>query len=382
MATSLIKQSLKALGTLSCLMLCLIASAETLTLPPGLFSEDLLAVQHNTITPGAWTLRAGGAAAGSNNVAVLWDVNRTTIPAQTVTAQDVWARGGYGSWSSLSNGNWILATGTGNQQTYSGNHDAGQLWIDIHAKSRQLGDYAPQAEQRVVTACWYGVGHAWSAHYRGQSISGSIMGRYLVANNFLSRSITGQVEGEDFSGIVRTFESDTPTSALRGRGWSLDLRATTALGEHWQASAAIENLLGEMRWNGIPTYERFVTSPGVFTDADGFVHDFGGASGMNWREDLTLQLTPTYQLALTSSTYPNLLFGVIGNGRDGASPSLGMAWPRKSGWLPYFRLYPNETRLELGIIGRGWLFSIAGDDWLINAPERANLNISAPVLTF
>jgi len=382
MATSSFRHALTILLVLSCILLCWPALAETLTLPPGLFSEELLAVQHNTTVPGVWSIRAGGAAGGGNNIAVLWDVTKATIPSHTVTAEDAWAHGGYGTWTSLSNGAWILACGNGNQQTYFGNHDAGQLWVDIHAKARQLGDYQPQAEQRVVTATWYGVGHNWTAQYHGQRVAGSLLVRYLVANDFLSRSISGEVAGEDFAGTVRTFNTNTRTSALLGNGWSLDLRASTALGEHWQATAAVENLLGQITWKGIPVYERFITSPGVFTDADGFVHDFGGAEGMNWHADLTLQLTPVYQLAINSTTYPNLLLGVTGTGRDGASPSFGMAWPRKSGWLPYFRLYPDETRLELGIIGRGWLVSIAGDDWLINAPQRANLNISAPVFTF
>lgn len=128
--------------------------------------------------------------------------------------------------------------------------------------------------------------------------------------------------------------------------------------------------------------DSYITSPGIFTDREGFLRDYGGITGARWTQDMKASLNPYYRLEVISAGRPNVLLSLIRQTGVRSSVGLGLAWPQRRHWLPYARFYPAYKRTEIGAVGRGWQIRMAGDDWLFASPRNAEVGLSAAPIKF
>ena len=358
------------------------AASRSVSLPTLFDANDVLQARLTARGAGGLRLQVGRAVSGMNNVASLWRITKDNQPARHFDDTSAYAILQDVGWVRATDERWWIGFGRGKRDAYQGNADAGQLWIDLHAAGQTRPAYAPVAGNVKIEASWYGVGRTFPFRIGQARGTGSVLLRGLAADDYLARSLVGQVEGEMFSGMVKIVSADTGTGLVRGRGWSLDTQAEVRLGKRWLAQGTVEGLLGRLTWHGLAVEDSYVVSPRVFTDPEGFLHDYGGISGAAWSEDMRLRLNPYYRLDLICSSRPNTLLGVAFQAGTRTAGSAGLAWPQSKRWLPYLRCYPTQNRLEVGAVGSGWQVRISGDDWLPVSPKHAEIALSASALSF
>jgi len=348
------------------------SSAESIRLP-GLFAaDDVLAdmLQDATLPT---ELRLAATASGESNVGSLWSLTDSGQSPRRFTGSQGKADLQMGGWISLRSHDWLICYGQGMRERYSGNHDAAQLWIDLHADGQTQPRYAPIVNSDRIALSWYGIGRR--AHFHAGTVSGQgdLIVRALAAEDLLQRALIGDVAGDVFSGALKIRDAD---AGVTGRGWSVDTRLSLSLNKRWRARVTAEGLLGEITWTNLPVEDSYLTSPGVFTDVDGFLHQIGGVSGAAWRENVTLNIVPSYRVELLADTRPAFLCGASNQRGEPIKPMLGIAWlptPRQALCL---RLYPVEEAIEIGVFGPGWQLRIAGDEWIAGNPSDLNVTLA------
>lgn len=350
--------------------------AAEIVLPPTFITQDLMFDRCVSGPTSSIRVETGGCVGAFNNVQSLWTVSSKELSPRSVDTNSPYARLRFGQWACLSSGNWFVGVGSGFRDYYDGNHDAGQLWIDLHTTSRSQADYYPSANDLHVATSWYGVGRRFGFRARGAEADCLVFARSIEATDFLARSLDGSVSGDNFMGNVRIVSS-RHNGRVYGQGWALDARTSIKVGERWEGLIAVEGLLGEMKWSRVPVEDMFVVSPRVFTDPQGFYHDTGGISGVASKRDVRLGVGRSCRVdVLRKGRQVDLLAGYLWEEGYAAVPSVGAALKRGRWWTPYARVYPTETRCEVGAVSRGWLLSISGDDWLLSAPRNATISLS------
>jgi len=331
------------------------------------------------------SVETGGCVGAFNNVQSLWTVSNRKLSPREVGSDQPYARLRFGQWIRMSSRDWFVGVGSGFRDDYDGNHDAGQLWIDLHTPYRSQTDYYPSANDLHIATSWYGVGRRFGFHARGVEADCQVFARSVKANDFLARSLDGLVQGDKFQGNVRII-SATDRGRIYGNGWAVDARTVVRVGERWEGLIAVEGLLGEMKWRGLSYQDAFILSPRVFTDPQGFYHDTGGISGVARKKNLRVDVGRSCRVDLVcKGRRVDLLGGVLWDQGYDAVPSVGAALNRASDasryptWrsiTPFVRIHPTQMRCELGAVGRGWLLSFSGDDWLFADPRNAAINLS------
>jgi len=318
-----------------------------------------------------------GACVGAfNNIQSIWTVSNRRVAPRPIDTSEPFARLKFGQWMQMSSGDWFVGVGSGFRDTYDGNHDAGQLWIDLHTTTRSQADYAPSANDLHVATRWYGIGRNFGFRAREMTGECSVFARSIEANDFLARSIDGDVSGDSFQGNVRIVSASHGRQIL-GHGWSLDARTTLKVGEQWEGLIAVEGLLGEMRWDNVAVEDMFVLSPRVFSDPQGFYHDTGGISGVAAKRDVRLDVARSCRFdAVRRGKRIDLMAGYVWEQGFTAVPSVGAAIKRGKWWTPYARVYPTESRCEVGAVAHSWMLSVSGDDWILAAPKSATISLS------
>ena len=271
---------------------------------------------------------------------------------------------------------WWVECGIGSRERYDGNPDAGQLWIDLHADGETQSSYAPEVSNSRVGASWIGVGRTFPLRLGQAHGTGSLMFRRLSADDLRMRYLTGSVEGEDFTGIMRTIDSD----GRQGEGWSLDVQSRLALGNRWLGQFTAEGLLGKISWQDAYVEDSYIVSPRVFEDPEGFLHDYYSVSGTIHYEDRSYSINPYYSLDLVRKGKPDLLLGMNWQRGIGTLPSCGAAWRQSAPWLPYMRYYPTQGRLQVGVVGQGWQFRVSADS--LTSPKQVEIGLSGTSLRF
>ena len=348
---------------------CAPTAAESLRLPAFFIGDDVLALTLRD-AHGPVELSVAATASGESNVGPLESLTDEGQPPRAFTGTDGKADLQMGGIIAVRARDWLVCYGEGMREGYAGNHDAAQLWIDLHAAGQTQPYYAPVVNTDRIEASWYGVGRRFRV--RSGTVTGraDLIVRALATDDFRQRALVGEVEGDVFSGMLK-MRSAGPQ--VEGRGWSVDSRLFLALDARWRALVTAEGLLGEIAWEDLRVNDSYLTSPGVFTDVDGFLHQVGGASGAAWHEDLTLRIAPLYRVELLAATHPAFLCGASYQQGKMIKPMLGLAWLRSSQAL-YLRLYPMEKQVEIGAAGDGWQLRVASDDWLRG--DSSNLSVT------
>lgn len=356
-------------------LLVLLASsvtAATVRLPSAFDESDFLRLRLTPPRSGI-SMDVGAVASGANNIGSLWEITDDEQPPHDFSGSSAYAVLQTTQWMRASRDDWWIVYGRGRRDTYEGNSDAAQLWIDLHSDSRSLDSYAPEMFGTSISATWYGVGRTIPIRVGSARGTADVFVRNITADEYIFRSVVGQVEGEDYTGITRAVTSNTSSGDVEGRGWSLDVRASFALGRNWHGQFTAESLMGKVSWEGLSVEDSYITSPGVFQDADGFLHDTGGITGMGWRDDRSATTQPKYRIDLMRTGRTDTLLGVAWEPGLPATVCAGAAWPQRGSWLPYCRFYLPQERLEIGALGRGWYLRVSGDDWIFASPQHAEI---------
>lgn len=357
-----------------------LAIGDQILLPPVFPRDDALRMLIQQTGSGPNALEVGTVAVGSNNLVPLRSVTDYGIDSRLIGG-DVSANLEYGYWLRTSKDGWIASIGNGYRDSYSGNRDAGQLYIDMLSDDRRMERYYPSAGQCRMWANWYGMGRR--IEYRKKSVAGEVelYVRYIEADDYLARSANGVLqEDNDFRGFIRVVSSEYNGDRVKGSGWAIDMRTRGTIGDRITYSAAMEGLAGQIKWHGLHVDDAYVMSPDVFVDPDGFYRDIGGISGTTWRENKTLKpLKHGSAEFVYTNNGPSLLYGFEWVESYGFSSHFGLALrPRKS-WLVYTRWYPDDGMLECGALGSGWSLGIKSDELSPNSAKSVSIyaNISA-----
>ncbi|MDI6828547.1 MAG: hypothetical protein QME62_08705 [Armatimonadota bacterium] len=356
----------------------------SISLPAYHDVNDILRLRFKDSHVNGADVLVGAMASGTNNIGSLWDVGKENQPSRVFSNSSAYVTISTTNWVRITSHDWWVGFGRGKLEDYRGNGDAAQLWIDLNSGVNTKQAYAPSAHSTRIVSEWFGVGRYVS--FKAGNIHGTaeISFRSLTADEYLERSLVGNVQGEDFEGMMRIVSANSSSGSIKGKGWSLDASAVFTIGGGWDAMFSVEGIIGGIRWRGLFVDDGWIISPRVFTDRDGFLHDCGGISGMSWREDAIFRISPHWRVDLIRSCrcHPNLMIGAVGRSANSALPYVGAAWPQKKRWMPYFRCYPTQNRMELGTVSRGWYIRISGDDWIFSSPRHAEIAVSASALSF
>ena len=357
------------------------AASPSVSLPSLSDSDDLLQTRlarsaRNT------RLEFAASVSGINNVGSLWDISEKDQPAGRFRDDSAYAVLQMAERVRVIHRGWWIEYGEGRRQAYDGNADAAQLWIDLHADGQTQPAYAPVVKGTRIDVSWWGVGRTFPVRAGNIRGTGSVLLRRITSDDYLSRSLVGQVQGEEFSGMMKVIAANSPTGRVGGEGWAMDVQGTFALGAHWQGQIVAEGLLGKITWRGLAVQDSYILSPRVFADPEGFLRECGGMSGAKWYEELNASINPYYRMDLICTERPHILLGLAYQAGTGSVPSIGLAWPQSKAWLPYLRYYGTQNRLEIGAVGRGWQFRVSGDDWIAASPKHAEVALTASALRF
>lgn len=337
------------------------APAEAITLPRFFEPEDTLrscCLPKSAAATQAWF---GAAGLGSNNLRPLREITSDSPGSRHFARREAFAVLERRRWLRIRAGEWLAGAGRGIIDTYSGNNNAGQLWLDLHSLAeRTRASYSPEADQQSAVVSWAGVGRVFALKTGRISGHAEVWLRYLTAEDYLSRAIEGNLEtvpAESFSGMIRI----TDAAGQRHSGYSVDFRATADLGNDWVTAFSAEGLLGRIDFDGIYVQDAFFTSARVFEDRNGFLRDYGGITGAAWRENTSMRIDPVYRADVVRKGKPHVFAGFEDRQRARREISVGAAFPQSGGWMPYARLILQNHRLEVGATGTGWSLRFAAD---------------------
>ena len=356
--------------------------AISLILPTTSDPNDLLQYCISPTEPPELQLQAYARGITTSNIGPMSELGGGDMPARTFGDARAYATAQYTGSLKISYRRWWVGYGQGQRWSYDGNSDAAQLWIDLHADGQTQPSYAPQASDATIATNWYALGHDFPLH------AGSIEGladlclRRISVPKFRARSVVGEMQGEEFTAMMRTVTWDTRDHGkVPGVGWSLDGQMKLKY-EKWLGQMTVEGLLGEVSWHGLKIEEANIVSPRTFTDPEGFLHDMGGITGAYWYEDRSIRLNPLYRMDLVHQGRPNVLLGCIWQSGTEAAPNFGIGWSQPKKWMPYSRYYPVQGRLEIGAVGLGWeARASAGRPFTLN-PQHMEFGLSASALRF
>jgi len=350
--------------------------AASFHLPDAVPSPTLAALADYRHSYSGVVLDLGCSADGRSNIDSLWHLTDYGRPTRTFDRGSAYARIDVAQWWRLRAGEWWVGFGSGWIDSYGGNADAAQLWIDLHAAGRSTDSYFPQAHMRKMSVQWYGIGRSFPMD------SGDVRGRFelavrrLVSNSYSELAAAGGVFGETFSGAVTRMQADTPHGRSLGHGWCVDAAAEFE-NRSWRARLQAEGLAGRMSWQDLAVDAGYLSSPGVFVDSEGFLRDVaGGFAGISSRRSLSGPIDPLVRFHLAQTCRPGLFITVAFRRGETPTTGLGAAWRDRRGREVFFCSYPAARVGELGVGFSRFRCRILSNTWLLRDPRVASVGLS------
>ncbi len=318
----------------------------------------------------------------TNKIVSLRDISRKRQPRMRFSGDDASALLETRESVRIEARGWWVGCGQGEIESYDGNEDAAQLWLDLRSKTTQ-GRYMPQARRNLVSASWLGVGRRFPVRMGGVRSDLMLIFRSITADDYWAGVATGDYENDVFTGMLKTVVSESWKFRCPGEGWSLDAEAHVDLGRRGRARVAAEGLMGRVTWDAMTFEDRYIQSPTVFTDPEGYLRDTGGISGVWSRQRLSLRINPRYQLDIAVPGTPDLLLGITAQKGNTSTPYLGGAWKyRRDSGLVYLKYYPSQQRYEAGALGRGWHARLSSDSLSVSSAKSAEASVSVSLSAF
>ncbi len=317
----------------------------------------------------------GGAVAASNNLDSLWQVTDYGRSACLFRGDIAFAQITTSRWSYVRTRNWWLGVGRGWIDSYTGNQDAAQLWLDLHSRVAAKANYLPSARFRRMSLEWVGFGKSFPLRLGGRHGIIDIGVRHLQSEGYEELALEGWISGDQFAGPVSRLYSDSARGSV-GRGWCVDaaaeLRANT-----WRARVQVEGLLGRISWDSLTLDSGYLSSPRVFTDAEGFLRDAGGGfTGVTSRRNLAGPINPKVRLSLAGASGRAPLLSATFRKGDKPSISLGVMHSCADGRFRYVSYYPATKMGEVAFANSRLKLRLCSDSWLFQNPKHALAELS------
>ncbi|HEX2951349.1 MAG TPA: hypothetical protein VHV83_17530 [Armatimonadota bacterium] len=359
---------------------CFPVQATSLTLPPTLPSQNPCIIDFPFSDINApYSIDFGASGGGNTNIGPIFDITEDHQAPHSFSDHSAFATLDTGYWSCFRSGRWFIIAGSGNRQQYQGNRDAGQIWIDTHSDTSLAGNKSPQLAMYDLQMKWYGIGYQMP--YRHQNIHGTtwVMARYLDPQELLMGTAIGDVDGSDYTGMVRLLSTKERPQAS-GRGWALDAGFSSQIGRDLRCSISAEGLLGEITWKNISVSDLYVSSPRVFEDPNGFFHDYFDAEGAQWREDLHCTITPVVTTMVGYGQKPMISTGIRYQNKK-AIPIFGAAMPWPGHGTSFIDIQPTYSSCEIGYSGKHGAISLLFNG-LPQTAKNASIQLRFNTLSF
>ena len=353
---------------LQCFICCRLL-ADSVTLPPATLDyPQIIAV--DGVVFGA----TGNA--GSNFIS-LPSYDAQDQPPSLLQEDKADARWAAGAWLQATEGRWSLTAGRGQREWYRGNQDAGQLWLDLHSDVPLSRSYAPEALVTRLQTDWVGVSYTAPASVGQVEGQLSLQVRLLQPRDLQMGEAIGTVSNNDvYTGMLKIISARSTEGAS---GWAIDTGANATLAPRLRASVMVEGIAGEINWRKVEVSDTYVVSPGVFTDADGFLHDFWIASGMRWSRQFTLKIDPIVTATLNYQNDPEI--SVIFRHEQGQNNvTLFITRPGKINTT--VGISPQYGNCSVGFTGNDGGVVVSFDEWPGDHPRNLKLNLYMRLLKF
>jgi hypothetical protein len=319
----------------------------------------------------------GAAAYGNMNLDSLWTYNNMHQPAMQFSAPRACAQLADGAWVQVTRRRWQFSAGAGLRDEYQGNQDAGQLWLDLHTDNPVLRNYAPVISASQCNVSWLGLGYRLPFSSGSVQGSGMLRARYLQAYDLLLGSATGQVSGTNYTGMAGIISS---AGEAPGNGWAMDIQTKFDIGSRWSGECDVDGLCGQLSWKRVYVDDTYLVSPSIYTDPNGFLHNFWEATGEEWQRSLTVNITPTIVSQLTYHGHPDLAT-MLYTDANGTTPTFIIGWRWPHAWNTLCGYAPTVHCYLLGIDSPCCGVDVSVDD-LGASTQQLSVSVHTRVLAF
>lgn len=319
---------------------------------------------------------AGSALRGENNIDSVWDVTDYSKPPRLFKGKSGFAVITGAGWLQVDVGGWKFGAGTGWVDSYAGNADAAQLWIDLHSGYSLKTVYLPRAQYRKISVQWLGLGRRFPVRVGSTLVDVEVDLRQLISNSFEELAVDGFVSGDEFAGSAARLYSDSDLGRSFGHGWCIDAAATLETAK-WRTKLCVEGILGRLSWDGLVLDKGYISSPRVFTDADGFLRYIGGDfTGVTSVRSLSGYINPQVKVSFAGRSGTAPVFSASFRRGDKPKLGVGIGWRRTEDCAGYVRYYPCSKVGELGVCTSVLRLRIYSDSWLLRSPKSALAEVS------
>jgi len=312
------------------------------------------------------------------DVGTLWTYHDKHQPPSSFTPHDARAALNEGAWLTARHGRWQFTLGKGSREAYSGNQDAGQLWLDLHTSNPPARQLSPQITKEQLDTTWCGVGYTIPWQTRGMHGACRFGTRLMQIDSLGLGAAIGTVANNDYSGMVKLY---TLTPGERGYGWCSDIQLTADAGPHWSFLLRDDGLAGQLVCRHVTVTDGFVTSPQIIQDADGFVHSIFGLSGAEWQHALTLNVKNTLDVGVTYRG-PVVFTALVEHSEHENTPFFVLTWPCARTLSFSAGFSPTHGVGTLGINTRYLRCYLSADDWPSTSPRHLTVNLAVSPVVF
>jgi hypothetical protein len=323
------------------------------------------------------SVQTGYSGMGEINIRSLWTYKKKELPADFASS-DVFARLSTAEWIKINHSRWSLGMGQGEYEAYDGNHDAGQLWLDLHSKPVANHILSPEFSMAKVDMIWFGTGYSIPFEYKKLHCKWQINARYLQINHFERGKTLGNVDGKDFTGLMKIVSA---SGTGCGSGWTTGTSLVINSGKRWQALIDINDLFGEITIPSAKVTDLYLVSPRIFEDPDGFIHDFWGATGSTWTEKHNTKIDRTLNLSLMRKGKQTIAL-IMKSDKNQTAFSILYAMPISNDWQVIVGITPANKQLLTGVMHSYGSIYLKCDDFPGNKPTRLSIYTQMKLLSF
>lgn len=323
------------------------------------------------------SVKIGVSGSGNINFRSLWTYDDKEAPT-IFSHPNAFADISDAEWAQVQYSRWSIEVGNGHSEAYKGNRDAGQLWLDLHSNNAVKRPLTPELTMAKLDLSWLGIGYRLPFSFQRMHVEWRISARYLQINHFELGSAVGDVNGEDFTGMVKVMNAD---GAGCGTGWTTDTSLFLNTAGRWQAALAINDLAGEMTIHQGRVTDVYLVSPRIYEDPEGFLHDFWGASGSTWRENHDTVIDPSFTFSLIRKGHPTTAL-VLQHDSTRTTPTLACLWQLPHHWQAVVGLSSTTRQLLVGALHPYGTVYLTCDDFPGRKPNRLSLYLQLRPLTF
>lgn len=260
--------------TVAVLSLSTHSHAQDLYVAPSLTEADRIRLLTGPTSnqPLSLELRAYGR--GDTDVAPIGPGSRKHIGKTELHADRAYLLDFRNTGLALERGRWRAGYFSTQADLYSGNHDAGQIYLDSLAHMVDFTALAsPSVNMNRTEADRFDVGYSTPMKIAGRKGALMMTGSYLYFHRIQLGSLQGQTTNGQFHGdlhILTTLGLDPGEHG--GDGLSFDTAFALELNPRWRVALSAENLFSYVHQQTLKQIDATVTTNTLEPDGNGFLH--------------------------------------------------------------------------------------------------------------